>query len=69
MIASIDAVEEGFVHVHDENSLDELFIRSKNAPVALFIHSTRCPISAAAYEEMRPMRSMSRSSSCRETSG
>ncbi len=33
-------------------SLDELLSRSKEQPVVIFKHSTTCPISAAAYQEM-----------------
>ena len=33
-------------------SFEELVSRSQNAPVVVFKHSTTCPISAAAYDEM-----------------
>ena len=33
-------------------SFEELVSRSHNAPVVVFKHSTACPISAAAYQEM-----------------
>jgi bacillithiol system protein YtxJ len=40
------------VRVTDAESFDELAIRSQNGPVVVFKHSTTCPISAAAYNEM-----------------
>jgi bacillithiol system protein YtxJ len=48
--ASQRAVE--FVEVVDARSLEELFARSKVAPVVVFKHSTTCPISARAYRQM-----------------
>jgi bacillithiol system protein YtxJ len=48
--ASQRAVE--FVEVDDSGALEELFARSKSAPVVLFKHSTTCPISARAYSQM-----------------
>ncbi|HYN25191.1 MAG TPA: monothiol bacilliredoxin BrxC family protein, partial [Pyrinomonadaceae bacterium] len=33
-------------------SFEELANRSQDAPVVVFKHSTTCPISAAAYDEM-----------------
>ena len=41
-----------FVSVGDAAALEELFARSKVAPVVLFKHSTTCPISARAYRQM-----------------
>lgn len=38
--------------IKDVESFDELASRSQNAPVVVFKHSTTCPISAAAYNEM-----------------
>ena len=44
--------ETTFTSVTDERALEELFARSHNEPVILFKHSTTCPISAAAYQQM-----------------
>jgi bacillithiol system protein YtxJ len=44
--------QAGFLEIHDRGSLDEIFERSKTAPVILFKHSITCPISSGAYEEM-----------------
>ena len=41
-----------FVKLSDLQSLDELVSRSNQQPVVVFKHSTTCPISAAAYQEM-----------------
>ena len=41
-----------FTDVTDEQALEELFTLSQSQPVVLFKHSTTCPISAAAYEQM-----------------
>ena len=41
-----------FVPVSDANALDHLFTGSHQTPVVLFKHSTACPISRAAYQEM-----------------
>lgn len=41
-----------FIPVEDAAALEELFTRSRVAPVVLFKHSTTCPISAHAYREM-----------------
>lgn len=40
------------MRVTDAESFDELASRSHNGPVVVFKHSTTCPISAAAYDEM-----------------
>jgi bacillithiol system protein YtxJ len=42
----------GFNAVTDAATLEELFARSKDAPVVLFKHSTTCPISARAHRQM-----------------
>ncbi len=44
---------EQFVHVADRQELEGLFARSHKEPVLLFKHSLTCPVSAAAYDEMR----------------
>jgi bacillithiol system protein YtxJ len=38
--------------VKDAKALEELFALSHSQPVILFKHSTTCPISAAAYQQM-----------------
>lgn len=43
---------EQFVKVGDAGELEQLFARSHREPVLLFKHSTTCPISAAAYQQM-----------------
>ncbi|MCA1814857.1 MAG: bacillithiol system redox-active protein YtxJ [Acidobacteria bacterium] len=41
-----------FLEIGDAASLDDLFARSKVAPVVVLKHSTTCPISARAYRQM-----------------
>ena len=41
-----------FTSVTDAKALEELFALSHSQPVVLFKHSTTCPISAAAYQQM-----------------
>ena len=43
---------ERLVRIEDVESFEELASRSQNTPVVVFKHSTTCPISAAAYDEM-----------------
>src|ERR687893_229234 len=45
-------MDEQFVTVGDAAELEQLFARSHREPVLLFKHSTTCPISAAAYQQM-----------------
>jgi bacillithiol system protein YtxJ len=40
------------VRITDVDSFEDLATRSQNATVVVFKHSTTCPISAAAYNEM-----------------
>jgi bacillithiol system protein YtxJ len=40
------------VTITEVESFEELVSQSHNAPVVIFKHSTTCPISAAAYQEM-----------------
>ena len=47
---------EQFLTVGDAGQLEQLFARSHREPVLLFKHSTTCPISAAAYEQMRGVK-------------
>ncbi len=41
-----------FIPLADTKALEELFEISHSKPVVLFKHSTTCPISSAAYQEM-----------------
>ena len=45
-------MDNHFITVSDTESLEELLQQSANGPVVIFKHSTTCPISGAAYEEM-----------------
>jgi bacillithiol system protein YtxJ len=45
-----------FVSVTDMQQLEELFKLSQKKPVVIFKHSTTCPISAAAYQQMEQMQ-------------
>ncbi|MCA1603067.1 MAG: DUF2847 family protein, partial [Acidobacteria bacterium] len=40
------------MRITDVESFEELASRSQDAPLVVFKHSTTCPISAAAYDEM-----------------
>lgn len=42
----------GFVEIHDPESLNRFLERSTEAPVILFKHSNSCGVSALAYREM-----------------
>ena len=44
--------QTNFATVTDAASLDELVTRSHDTPVVLFKHSTTCPISARAHNQM-----------------
>jgi monothiol bacilliredoxin len=44
--------EEHFATVSSPEVLDELFDRSSDGPVVLFLHDYYCPVSFAAYDEM-----------------
>jgi bacillithiol system protein YtxJ len=48
-------METQFAPVADAGALEELFTRSQSEPVLIFKHSTACPISAAAYGQMRQL--------------
>ncbi len=41
-----------FTKILDAEALEQALARSNDAPVVLFKHSTTCPISSAAYEQM-----------------
>jgi len=45
-------MEQQFTQITDTAALDQLLARSNDAPVILFKHSTTCPISSAAYQQM-----------------
>ena len=49
-------MESQFIPVGDRQELEHLIARSHEAPVLLFKHSTTCPISAAAYREMKQLQ-------------
>lgn len=46
-------MENHFTQITDTAELEPLIERSHKSPVVLFKHSTTCPISAAAYRQMR----------------
>lgn len=48
-------MESHFKKITSKEALDELIVRSKKEPVAIFKHSTTCPISAGAYREMKDL--------------
>src|SRR6266480_4257071 len=41
-----------FKRIASKEALDELIARSNKEPVAVFKHSTSCPVSASAYREL-----------------
>lgn len=45
-------MEIHFISINDARSFEELVRRSQERAVVVFKHSTTCPISAAAYEQM-----------------
>lgn len=45
-------MENHFTNLNDAKSFEELVSRSQERPIVVFKHSTTCPISAAAYQEM-----------------
>jgi len=48
-------MENQFSRVMDMPSLEALIERSQANPVVIFKHSTTCPISASAYQEMQQL--------------
>jgi bacillithiol system protein YtxJ len=46
-----------FTKIADADALEQALERSNNGPVVLFKHSTTCPISSAAYEQMSKVTS------------
>ena len=45
-------MENHFKKITSLEALDELMVRSNKEPVAIFKHSTTCPVSAGAHREM-----------------
>ncbi len=45
-------MENHFKKITSLEALDELMVRSNKEPVAVFKHSTTCPVSAGAHREM-----------------
>ena len=41
-----------FTKITDTKALDQILARSHDGPVILFKHSSTCPISSAAYQQM-----------------
>jgi bacillithiol system protein YtxJ len=41
-----------FKRIVNKEALDELMLRSNKEPVAVFKHSTSCPVSASAYRDL-----------------
>ncbi|MDQ3685616.1 MAG: bacillithiol system redox-active protein YtxJ [Acidobacteriota bacterium] len=48
-------METQFTKIDDTQALDEWFDRSHRQAVILFKHSSTCPISSAAYREMKAL--------------
>ena len=46
-------MENHFKRINSLEALDELMVRSQKEPVAVFKHSTACPVSSSAYREMQ----------------
>ncbi len=49
-------MDNHFVRISDKKSFAQLISDSAKGPVVLFKHSTTCPISGAAYEEMSAVK-------------
>ena len=49
-------MDNHFVGIPDKESFEQLISDSAKGPVVLFKHSTTCPMSAAAYEEMSAVK-------------
>lgn len=50
-------MDNHFAEIADTNAFAELLEQSAQEPVVLFKHSTTCPISAGAYQEMSALKS------------
>lgn len=48
-------METRFNPVNDSRELEELLARSHSEPVLIFKHSSACPISAAAYQQLKQL--------------
>ena len=46
-----------FQEVQEPNALQELINRSEKEPIVIFKHSTACPVSANAYDQMSTLKS------------
>jgi bacillithiol system protein YtxJ len=49
-------MDNHFVRISDKESFAQLISDSAKGPVVLFKHSTTCPMSGAAYEEMSAVK-------------
>jgi bacillithiol system protein YtxJ len=49
-------MDNQFANIADTNQLEELVKQSTQGPVVVFKHSTTCPVSAGAYEEMSALK-------------
>lgn len=49
-------MDNHFANIADTKQLEELVRQSAQAPVVVFKHSTTCPVSAGAYEEMSALK-------------
>ena len=49
-------MDNHFVRISNKESFEQLMSDSAKGPVVLFKHSTACPISATAYEEMSAVK-------------
>lgn len=49
-------METDFNSIADTKALEDLLARSQDGPVLLFKHSNACPVSAAAYQEMKRLK-------------
>ena len=45
-------MENHFTRITSTQAFEELIVRSDKEPVAVFKHSTACPVSSGAYREM-----------------
>jgi monothiol bacilliredoxin len=46
-------MENHFIRITDAKSFEDLIAESKERPVVIFKHSLTCPISGAAYDQMK----------------
>jgi len=50
-------MDNHFTDIADKETLEKLLQHSAEEPVVIFKHSTACPVSAEAYEEMTALKS------------